>query len=179
MKTSTTKRNHGIQWTGWMRLHDLKFADDMAILFHTHRQMQVKTNRVATVSASNINPITLGGENVEQVETFMYLGSIIDECGGSDKDVKREIGKVRTAFLHLKTIWNTKQLSNNIKVTIFNTKVKIVLLYGVETLRTTTTIIKEIQTIVNNILCKILSVHWLDTINNSLLWERTKQLPSG
>ncbi|VDP39882.1 unnamed protein product [Schistosoma margrebowiei] len=27
-------------------------------------------------------------------------------------------------------------------------------------------------------LCKILNIHWPDTINNSLLWERTNQLPA-
>ncbi|VDP48826.1 unnamed protein product [Schistosoma curassoni] len=30
----------------------------------------------------------------------------------------------------------------------------------------------------NGRLRKILNIHWLDTISNSLLWERTNQLPS-
>ncbi|VDP56926.1 unnamed protein product [Schistosoma margrebowiei] len=70
------------------------------------------------------NPIRATGG----VEYFTYLGSIIDEQGGSDADVKARIGKARTAFLQLKNIWNSKQLSTNINVRIFNTNVKIVLL---------------------------------------------------
>ncbi|VDO99803.1 unnamed protein product [Schistosoma margrebowiei] len=87
------------------------------------------------------------------------------------------IGKTRTAFLQLKNIWNSKQLSTNIKVRIFNTNVKAVLLYGAETWRTTTTTIKKVQVFINSCLRRILNIHWPDTISNSLLWERTNQLP--
>ncbi|VDO72423.1 unnamed protein product [Schistosoma curassoni] len=48
---------------------------------------------------------------LEQMENFTYLVSIIDEIRGSDAHVKVSIGKVSTAFLQLKNIWNTKQLS--------------------------------------------------------------------
>ncbi|VDO75020.1 unnamed protein product [Schistosoma margrebowiei] len=80
---------------------------------------------------------------MEDVESFTYLGSIIEEQGGSDADVKARIGKARSAFLQLKNIWNSKQLSTNIKVRTFNTNVKTVLMYGAETWRTTTTTIKR------------------------------------
>ena len=32
MKTATTRRRNGIQWTPWTQLDDLDFADDLAIL---------------------------------------------------------------------------------------------------------------------------------------------------
>ncbi|VDP47495.1 unnamed protein product [Schistosoma margrebowiei] len=97
-------------------------------------------------------------KTLEDVESFTYLGSIIDEQGGSDADVKARIGKARTAFLQLKNIWNSKQLSTNIKVRISNTNVKAVLLYGAETWRTTTTTIKKVQVFINSCLRKILNV---------------------
>ncbi|VDP30519.1 unnamed protein product [Schistosoma margrebowiei] len=131
MKTSTSEGKHGIQWTARNQFDDLDFADDLALLSHTHEQMQTKTASVAAVSASvglsihkrktkvlkfkagNSNPITLDGETLENVESFTYLGSIIDKHGGSDADVKARIGKARTAFLQLNNIWNSKQLSVN------------------------------------------------------------------
>ncbi|VDO49490.1 unnamed protein product [Schistosoma margrebowiei] len=145
MKTSTSERKHGIQWTAQNQLDDLDFTDDPALLSHTHEHMHTKTVSEAAVSASvglsihkretkvlkfkaeNSNPITLDGETLEDVESFTYLvSSSIDEQGGSDADVKARIGKARVAFLQLKNIWNSKQLSTNIKVTIFNTNVKTV-----------------------------------------------------
>ncbi|VDP66889.1 unnamed protein product [Schistosoma curassoni] len=151
MKTSTSEGKHGIQWTSQNQLKDLDFADHLALLSHTHDQMQIKTASVAAVSASiglnihkrktkvlkfnteNSNPMTLDGQTLEDVESFTYMGSIIDEQGGSDADIKVRIGKARTALLQLKNIWNSKQLSTNIKVRIFDTNVKAVLLYGSET----------------------------------------------
>ncbi|VDP34336.1 unnamed protein product [Schistosoma mattheei] len=113
MKTPTSEEKHGIQWTAQNRLDELDFADDLALLSHTHEQMQIKTTSVAAVSASvglsihkgkikvlkfkaeNSNPITLDDETLEDVESFTYLGSIIDEQGRSDADVKARIGKAR------------------------------------------------------------------------------------
>ncbi|VDO83199.1 unnamed protein product [Schistosoma margrebowiei] len=129
MKTSTFEGKRGIHWTAQNQLDDLDFADDLARLSHTHEQMQMKTASVAAVSASvglsihkgktkvlkfkveNSNPITLDGETLENVESFTYLGSIIDEQGGSDTDVKARIVKAWVAFLQLKDIWNSKQLN--------------------------------------------------------------------
>ncbi|KAI2660025.1 LINE-1 retrotransposable element ORF2 protein [Labeo rohita] len=100
MKTTTASRNNGIQWTPWTQLEDLDFADDLALLLHNHNQMQDKTTRLATTSARTglvinrrktelmkINttvstPVTVGGEPIQEVESFVYLGSIVDTQGG-------------------------------------------------------------------------------------------------
>ncbi|VDO22422.1 unnamed protein product [Schistosoma margrebowiei] len=99
MKTSKTGRNHEVQWTVRMQLDGLDFADYLALLSHTQQQMQKKTTSVAGASAAVglsihkgkikilryniacINPIKIDGEDVEDVQTFTYLGSIIDEHG--------------------------------------------------------------------------------------------------
>ena len=51
-------RRNGIQWTPWSQLEDLDFADDLALLSHSHKQMQEKTEQLNTVSTQlglNIN----------------------------------------------------------------------------------------------------------------------------
>ncbi|VDP66149.1 unnamed protein product [Schistosoma mattheei] len=133
MKTSTYEGKHGIQWTSRMQLDDLDFADDLAILSQTQQQMRKKTISVAADSATvgiNIhkgkskilrhstawaNPVTIDGEDLEDVKSVTYLGSTIDEHGGSDADVMARIGKARAAYLQLRIIWNSKQLSTNTK----------------------------------------------------------------
>ncbi|VDP45578.1 unnamed protein product [Schistosoma margrebowiei] len=92
----------------------------------------------------NIKPIRLDGETLEDVRSFTYLNSIFDEPGGSDADINVRTDKARTALLQSKNIWKSKQLSTNIKVRIFDMNVNTVLLYGAETWRTTTTIIKKL-----------------------------------
>ncbi|VDO48953.1 unnamed protein product [Schistosoma margrebowiei] len=90
-------------------------------------------SRILRYNTTCNNGITLDGDALKDVKSFTYLGSIIDEHFGSDADMKVRIGKAGAAFLQLKDIWNSKQLSTNTKVIIFNTNVKIVLLYGAET----------------------------------------------
>ncbi|VDO95954.1 unnamed protein product [Schistosoma margrebowiei] len=195
MKKSTTGGKHGIQWTARMQMGDLDFANNLALLSQTQQQMQEKTISVAAASVAvglNIHkgkskvlryntactdPITIDREDLEDVKTFTYLGSIIDEHGGSDADVNALIGNARAAYLQLRNIWNSKQLSTNTKVRIFNTNVKTVLLYGPQTWRTTKAIIQKIQVFINSRLRKILQIRWPDTISNNVLWERTNQIP--
>ena len=112
MKTTTTGRNNGIQWTLWTHLDDLDFADDLALLSHNHSQMQTKTTFLETTSAGTglkINrkktklmkmkttanaPVTVGGEPIREVESFVYLGSVVDQQGGTDRDITARIGKM-------------------------------------------------------------------------------------
>ena len=49
--TKKTDRRTGIQWTLWSQLDDLNFADDLALLSHSHEQMQEKTDLLNLVSA--------------------------------------------------------------------------------------------------------------------------------
>ncbi|VDO54677.1 unnamed protein product [Schistosoma margrebowiei] len=108
MKTSTSEGEHGTQLTSRIQLNDLDFPDDLALLSQT---------KVLRYDTACTNPITIDGEHLEDVKTFTYLGSIIDEHGGSDSDVKVRIEKARAAYLQLKNIWNSKQLSTNTKLT--------------------------------------------------------------
>ncbi|CAH8533396.1 unnamed protein product [Schistosoma guineensis] len=130
-----------MQWRARNQLEDLESIDDLAILAHTHEQMQMMITTVAAASVlvglnihegktkilkhntENTNPVTLDEETLEKAETFKNLVNIIDERGGSDADVGARVDKARTAFLQLKNIWNSEQLSNNIEVRIFDTNV--------------------------------------------------------
>ncbi|VDP57376.1 unnamed protein product [Schistosoma curassoni] len=162
----------------------------------SQQQMQEKTTSVATASAAvglNIhkgkskilrhstactNLLTIDGEDLEDVKTFTYLGSIIDEHGESDADVKARIGKARAAYLQLKNIWNSKQLSTNTKVKIFNSTLKTVLLYGVETCTTTKATIHKIQVFINSCLRKILRIRWPDTTLSATTYYGREQTRS-
>ncbi|VDP51788.1 unnamed protein product [Schistosoma curassoni] len=121
MKTSKSEGKNEAQWTSRMQLDDLDFADDLALLSQTQQQMQEKTTNVAAASeavvdlnihkgkskilrynTTHTNQITLDGEDLEDVKTVTYLGSMIHKQGSSDADVKVRIGKARAAFLQLR-----------------------------------------------------------------------------
>nr|KAG5708556.1 hypothetical protein BaRGS_032977 [Batillaria attramentaria] len=151
--TQDLLQRSGTQWTLWTQLDDLDFVDDLALLSHNHSQMQDKTTCLEATSVGtglNINrkktelmkinttantPVTVGGEPIREVESFVYLGSAVDGQGGTDRDVTARIGKARAAMIMLKNIWASKVISTRTKLRIFNSNVKSVLLYRCETWR--------------------------------------------
>jgi len=69
----------------------------------------LKSNRKTRADLTN-------GQNLEEVDSFTYLGSKEDNLGGSDKDVKIRIGKARTAFNMMGSIWKARNISLQTKV---------------------------------------------------------------
>ena len=152
------------------------FTDDQTRLSHNHSQMQDKTTLLETTSAgtglkingketelmkmnTNANsPVTVCGEPIREVESFVYLGTVVDQQRGTDRDVTARIGKARAAFVMLKNIWASGGISMRAKLCIFNSIVKSVLLYGCETWRTTQTMQQTIQTFLNTCLRRIYKI---------------------
>jgi hypothetical protein len=117
------------------------------------------------------------GSQLEEVDSFTYLGCVVDGLGGTEADIKARIGKARAAFIQLKNIWSSKEIRMKTKLKIFNSNVKSVLMYRSETWRTTVSNTNRVQTFVNMCLRKILRIRWPETIRNTELWQQTNQQP--
>ena len=195
MRETTKDGKTGIQWTLTQCLEDLDFADDLCLMSQKHQHLQTKTDKLAEVAAKTglqVNtdktevmkllnkqqtPITLNGNNLKEVNTFTYLGSIVSATGGADEDVKARIGKARHAFITLRPVWRSTAISTRNKLRIFNSNVKSVLLYGSETWRVTNTISNKVQTFINSCLRYIFGIRWPERISNRDLWQRANQDP--
>ena len=195
MKETTHGKKNGIQWTPWTQLNDLDFADDIALLSHTHRQMQEKTtaldklseriglkihpakSKVLKIGTPQEEQVNVKDQALENVDAFCYLGSIIDGEGGTGAEVKSRIGKAQSVFTSLNKIWRTKDISLKTKLRIFNSNVKAVLLYGCETWNASLTCMKRIQVFINKCLRKLLRIKWADKCTNEEVWRRTSQRP--
>ena len=122
-------------------------------------------------------PVTVGGEPIREVESFVYLGSMVDQQGGTDRGITARIGKARAAFIMLKNIWASGGISMRTKLCIFHSNVKSVLFYGCETWWTTQMMQQTIQTFFNTCLRRIYKIQWQEKIRNEDLWERAGQEP--
>ena len=63
------------------------------------------------VNSTNERPIKLNNEDIENVASSTYLGSVIAVDGGTERDVLARIGKARTEFLLLRPVWRSKEIS--------------------------------------------------------------------
>lgn len=77
--------------------------------------------------------ITIGGEQLKQVESFSYLGSLLTSDGRSDKEIKRRIGIAKSAFESLRRLITNRKISIDTRKRLIRTYVWSTLTYGAET----------------------------------------------
>ncbi len=98
---------------GGTNYNDLRYADDTALLAGNEKELSDLTSKINEVgkqfrmkinntkktkamavskkpNSPKIN-IAIDGEQIEQVTSYMYLGSLITEDGRSEKEIKRRI----------------------------------------------------------------------------------------
>jgi hypothetical protein len=131
---------------------DLDYADDIALLEPDSPSMQRLLDRLSAAADSvglKIKPVKtkvmsihapapvlqVYGEQIEVVQSFCYLGSIISAAGnGPAEDIDSRIGKASVTFRRLATrLWKRQDIVVATKMKIFNASVMSILLYGCET----------------------------------------------
>jgi hypothetical protein len=104
--TAVTKNSAGIRWGLCGKLTDLDYADDICLLTHSTRVMQTTLERLVREAAkvgleiniskskemriamkNNHETLHIQEEPIEKVTQFVYLGSIIDNTGGTEADI--------------------------------------------------------------------------------------------
>ena len=137
MRHTTEDQSRGIRWTLFSTLEDLDFADDLALVPHTHQHMQEKTTRLSTyaqqvglkisqkktevmlLNVSNPRPVQVNGKNLPTTEELTYLGSTERHDGGAGSDIKNRLKKARNAFIMHNNVWSSSQYSTKTKLSIY------------------------------------------------------------
>ena len=157
----TNNMKPGLRWKLASVLEDN--ADGVALISSIFADLQEKSDRLvatASVVGLRINPrktktlkinhrctdyIPIKGEEVEEVESFEYTGSVLDKLGGTETDIKRRVALARIAFTRLQNIWRSARFSQKTKLGIQNSNVLSVLLYGSELWRVTATDLNKLD----------------------------------
>jgi len=105
------------------RLEDLDYADDICLLAQIFCDMEEKLKRLKEeeeliclhininktkgmrVNTPNMQKFRLEEIEIEEVGSFVYLGSVVSESGGTDEDVASRIKKANGVFVQLYPVW--------------------------------------------------------------------------
>ena len=116
MTKTVENNNNGIRWNFTTVLEDTDFADDLALLSskRTHIQKKVdrlnkhskaigiktsiKKTKLMRYNAKDQNSILINGKDVEDVDSFTYLSSIVNKTEGAEQDITARVGKARSSF---------------------------------------------------------------------------------
>ena len=150
MRRTTEDQPRGIRWALFDTLEDPDFADDLALLSHTHQHMQEKTCRLSKfghqvglqiskrkteVMTLNVNapaPVFLDDYVLPSTETFTYLCSVVRQDGCTNEDIHSRLSKARNAFRSLNAVWRSLQYSIKPRLKLYQSCILSTLLYGSE-----------------------------------------------
>jgi len=150
MRKALEEGNTEIRWRFTDKLEDLNFADDLAFLSSKRRQLHLKNDRLFSASqgtglkinitktkvmrfnAANDENVMENGEELEDVDSFVFFWEPKLLPGEADDEIICRLGKAKAAFGKLMNIWKSSQLSICSKIGMFKSNVIAVLLYGCE-----------------------------------------------
>ena len=192
LKQAVDNGNCGLEWLKGHKLADLDFADDIALFEETWRGMQQLTSKIEEVASKvglymntgktklmkigtfeEPGNIHVGGEAIENVEEFCYLGSVISRDGSCDKDIKTRLGKANATFGRLTNIWKSKKLDLQVKLRLYESLVLATLQYGSETWSMTVANKKKLEAAHYKWLRRILGITWKQMVTNEEVKRRT------
>ena len=114
------------------------------------------------------DPICADGVPLEDVESFVYLGSRIEINGSSENEVGVRIAKAEGAFNLLKgNLWALDRVSTQTKRRVYMTSVRPVLLYGCGTWPLTTEDVRRLESFEFFCWRRILGIQRDDRVRNS------------
>ncbi len=180
----------GISVHGY-KINNLKFADDIVLLKEDRVELQGNLDRIneaGEAAGLQINiektvtmvfgqediedEMEIRGRSIKNVTEFVYLGSLLTWDNDCKKEIKRRIVRATGVMAGFKTIWNSKHISTETKISIIRTCVMSVLLYACETW----TLRKKDKDLLMafDMKCyrRILHIHWHQTIPNVVVRRR-------
>ena len=168
-----------------INVSDLDYADDINALAADPATAQAMLNEIAHFSqllGMKINTaktkvmdlniqsdyqLVLYGQELEKVDSFTYLGSIIDSRGGCDLDIQNRINKAQAIFSQLRRhLWIRREISMKTKLSVYKAAGRSVLFYAVETWPLKALHLHDLEVFDHRCLRKILRIRYSDRISN-------------
>ena len=157
---------------GGTHYNNLRYADDTALLAGNEKELSeliskinevgkqfgmkinIKKTKTMVVSKKPNSPkinIAIDGEQIEQVASYMYFGSLITEDGRSEKEIKRRIISrimiARSTFTNMRTLLSCRGINLKTRLRAIKFYIWPTPFYGVETWTTTKSLLSRLDAV--------------------------------
>ena len=176
---------------GGKNITNLRYADDTTIIAESEHDLtkmieQVKTEsgnmglylntkktKIMTTS-ERLMSIRCGGEKIEQVSKYVFLGSLITQDSSCEDEVRRRIALGRKAMDGLTPIMKDKMTSVSLKTRLVKAMVFPVMMYGCESWTLKKKEQKRIEAFEMWCWRRVLKVPWTAKMSNELVLIYTR-----
>ncbi|KAL1446457.1 hypothetical protein WDU94_005636 [Cyamophila willieti] len=185
----------GIQ-IGDQHVTNVRYADDTVLIANTPQQLQNLIERV-TRSSENYNMklntsktkimivkktpgtcrfvFNVEGAPLEQVSSYKYLGTYINQDWGHTHEIKIRIEMARTSFNRMRSVLCNMHLNINTRIRILKCYVFSVLLYGVEVWTLTKETLNRLESFEMWCYRRMLRISWIYHVTNETVLERMRK----
>ena len=177
-------------------VYELRYADDTALisdsnvgiehLIHTVKDYSEKKGLKLNVKKTKIidskscwlpSDVAVEGENIERVESFEYLGALLDGDGDGSKEIKRRLVMATRKLNSLEKLW--KATDNEMKLRVVRACVFPTATYGCEAWTLSKNMTKRINAFEMKCYRKILRVSWTEHRTNESITNELKVTPGS
>ena len=148
-------------------IQNAQYADDLTLIAENRRELQQMldvldkacTQWGMKISAGKTKVLNIGepagdhaaimlkGQRLEEVDSFSYLGSEVEQMARVERDVRTRLEKAATVYqMWRRKVFRSRNLSRRTKMRVFRSMVMSVLLYGAETWSPTQHDIRRLKT---------------------------------
>ena len=169
------------------------YADDTALVADSHASMQESVQRFAEVNEcfgllinqsktvvmravlnASVTPqhIYIGGNALQNVSSFSYLGSVITPNNDMQEEIDSRVAKARRVYHMLShRLWRQRGIQRRTKVKVFNAVVISTLLYGAGTWTRKKSQTKRLESVRCHLARRMLGVKPTDHVHMTKAYE--------
>uniref|UniRef100_A0A8D8WNS4 Craniofacial development protein 2 n=2 Tax=Cacopsylla melanoneura TaxID=428564 RepID=A0A8D8WNS4_9HEMI len=167
-------------------INNLRYADDTVLLAENMEDLQGMLNKVIRISeeygltlntkktkcmivTKRNNPpeqLIAGGDIIEQVGAYTYLGTRVNSSAEYLPEIKIRIEKARAAFVNMRSLLSARDLGLETKTRLLKCYIFPILLYGVEAWTLNKECEKRLQAFEMWTYRRILRIPWTDRVTN-------------
>jgi len=130
-------------------------------------------------AGSPAQTITVDGQQVEGVDKFTYLGSLLSSTDRSRSEQSRRMGIAYSTMQRMSHVWIPSNLTLATQLCLYMSLIVPILLYASETWTTTNANLAHLQAFHMRCQCRILNVHWYERVTNVSVARRTNLFHIG
>ena len=178
---------------GGRNITNIRYADDTALIADSEAKMQALVNTLVmeserrglkvNFSKTKVLVVRKGDEqidarikihsnNLEQVKSFSYLGSILTEDGRCDKEIKTRIGIAKDSFNKIENLVTNQNISVALRRRFVKAYAWSTFLYGCEAWNISKAMEKRIEALEMWFYRRMLKVSWVDRVSNEIVLQR-------
>ena len=174
-------------------VNNLRYADDTVSIAESEEQLQRLINVVVTKSeekglylnsaksftmvfskASQIPTcnINVHGKILEQVHSFVYLGSQFISDARCETEIRRRIGIAKSAFTSMSKVLTSRDIHMTVRIKVLRCYMWSTLLYGCETWTISVAMQEKINAFETWLYRRMLRITWKDMVTNEEVYHR-------